>query len=82
MPIEQSRDSKQFAAFELSGWETNVVGYDTVFGAVARRTVGSMLDAARVTHGIQMLDICCGPGVLTAGALERGAEVIRTRFFH
>ena len=39
-----------------------------------------MLDAARVTHGIQMLDICCGPGVLTAGALERGAEVIGLDF--
>ena len=24
MPIEQSRDSKQFSAFELSGWDANI----------------------------------------------------------
>ena len=40
MPIEQSRDSKQFSAFELSGWDTNIRGYDSAFGAVARQTVG------------------------------------------
>ena len=73
MPIEQSRDSKQFAAFELSGWDTNIGGYDSAFGAVTRQTVASMLDAARVTPGMEVLDICCGPGMLAAGALERGA---------
>jgi len=74
MPIEQSRDPKQFAAFELSGWDSNISGYDSAFGAVARQTVGPMLDAARVTRGMRVLDICCGPGMLAAGALERGAE--------
>ena len=47
MPIEQSRDSKQFSAFELSGWDTNIRGYNSAFGAVARQTVRPMLDAAR-----------------------------------
>jgi hypothetical protein len=46
MPIEQSRDPKRFSAFELSGWETNIRGYDSAFGAVARQTVGAMLDAS------------------------------------
>ena len=45
MPIEQSHDSKQFSAFELSGWDTNIRGYDSAFGAVARQTVEAMLDA-------------------------------------
>jgi SAM-dependent methyltransferase len=76
VPIEQSRDSEQFSAFELQGWDANIRGYDRAFGAVARQTVGSMLDAARVTHGSRVLDICCGPGVLAAGALERGAEAV------
>jgi SAM-dependent methyltransferase len=80
MPIEQSRDSKQFAAFELSGWDTNIGGYDSAFGAVTRQTVASMLDAARVTPGMEVLDICCGPGMLAAGALERGAEAIGIDF--
>jgi SAM-dependent methyltransferase len=74
MPIEQSRDPKQFSAFELSGWDTNIRGYDSAFGAVARQTVGPMLDAARVTRGMRVLDVCCGPGMLAAGALQCGAE--------
>ena len=74
MPIEQSRDPKRFSAFELSGWETNIRGYDSAFGAVARKTVGAMLDAARVSRAMRVLDVCCGPGMLAAGVLERGAE--------
>lgn len=80
MPIEQSRDSKQFSAFELAGWDTNIRGYDSAFGAVARQTVGAMLDAARVTRGTRVLDMCCGPGMLAAGALQRGAEAIGLDF--
>ena len=80
MPIEQSRDPKQFSAFELSGWDSNIGGYDAAFGAVARQTVRSMLDAARVTPGMQVLDVCSGPGMLAAGALQRGAEAIGLDF--
>jgi SAM-dependent methyltransferase len=80
MPIEQSRDSERFSAFELSGWGANIRGYDSAFGAVARQTVEPMLDAARVTRGMRVLDICCGPGMLSAGASERGAEAIGLDF--
>jgi SAM-dependent methyltransferase len=80
MAVEQSRDPKQFSAFELSGWDTNIGGYASAFGAVARQTVGAMLDAARVTRGMRVLDVCCGPGMLAAGALERGAEAIGLDF--
>ncbi|MGB7770743.1 MAG: methyltransferase domain-containing protein [Pseudolabrys sp.] len=80
MPIEQSRDPKRFSAFELSGWETNIRGYDSAFGTVARQTVGAMLDAARVSRGMRVLDVCCGPGMLAAGVLERGAEAIGLDF--
>jgi SAM-dependent methyltransferase len=80
MPVEQSRDPKQFSAFELSGWDTNISGYASAFGAVARQTVGAMLDAARVTRGMRVLDVCCGPGMLAAGALQRGAEAIGLDF--
>ena len=80
MPIEQSRDPKRFSAFELSGWESNIRGYDSAFGAVARQTVGAMLDEARVSRGMRVLDVCCGPGMLAAGVLERGAEAIGLDF--
>jgi SAM-dependent methyltransferase len=80
MPVEQSRDPEQFTAFELSGWETNIGGYNSAFGAVARQTVGAMLNAAGVRHGMRVLDVCCGPGMLGAGALERGAEAFGLDF--
>ena len=80
MPIEQSRDPKQFSDFERSGWDRNISGYDAAFGAVARQTVPSMLDAARVTHGMRVLDVCCGPAMLSVAALERGAEVVGLDF--
>jgi SAM-dependent methyltransferase len=80
MPIEQSHESKQFSAFELSGWETNIRGYDSAFGAVTRQTVGAMLDSANVTRGMRVLDVCCGPGMLAAGASEREAEAVGVDF--
>jgi len=80
MAIEQSHDPEKFSAFELSGWDKNVEGYDSALGAVARQSVQSMLDAARVTPGKRVLDLCCGPGMLAAGALARGAEAIGLDF--
>jgi ubiquinone/menaquinone biosynthesis C-methylase UbiE len=80
MPIEQSREPKNFAAFELTGWDNNIGGYDAAFGAVARQTVRSMLDAAHVSPGKRVLDVCCGPGMLAAGALQCGAEAVGLDF--
>ena len=74
MPIEQSRDPEQFTAFELAGWDENVGGYHSAFGEVARQTVEPLLDAAGVTQGMRILDVCCGPGILAEGAIGRGAQ--------
>ena len=74
MPIERSREPKQFADFELAGWDSNIAGYDAAFGAVACQTVEAMLDAARVASGRCVLDVCCGPGMLAGGASKRGAD--------
>jgi SAM-dependent methyltransferase len=74
MPIEQSHDPKEFAAFELSGWDSTINGYDVALGSVARQTVAPMLDAVAVRPGWDVLDLCCGPGMLAAGALARGAK--------
>lgn len=80
MAIQRSRDEKQFAAFERSGWDSNIDGYERAFGAVARQTVQPMLDDARVARGMRVLDVCCGPGMLALGALERGATTIGLDF--
>jgi hypothetical protein len=82
VPIEQSRDPKQFAAFERSGWDSNIGGYDTAFGAVTRQTVRSMLDAAGVAPGMQVLDVmfwsrhACGGRVATRCG-GNGARLLR-----
>jgi SAM-dependent methyltransferase len=80
MPMERSHDPKQFTSFELAGWDTNISGYESAFGAVARQTVASMLDAAKVTRGMHVLDVCCGPGMLAAGVLERGGLAVGLDF--
>jgi len=80
MPIEKSRDPKEFAAFELSGWNARIRGYDAAFGVVARQTVAPMLDAAGITSGMRVLDVCCGPGMLSAGILQRGAKPVGIDF--
>ncbi len=75
MSIERSREPERFGAFELSGWDDKIGGYDAALGGVARQTVQPMLDAAGITAGMKVLDLCCGPGMLAAGALARGARV-------
>jgi SAM-dependent methyltransferase len=76
MAIEKSRDPGAFAAFERSGWNANIRGYDAAFGGVSRQTVERMLDAAAVGPGMRVLDVCCGPAMLAAGALRRNAQPV------
>lgn len=73
MVIETSKESESFANFERAGWDKNIAGYDGVFGPVTRQTVNATLDAANVTAGSKVLDVCTGPGMLAAGASQRGA---------
>lgn len=80
MPIERSQDPTQFAAFELSGWDKNIEGYDRAFGDVSRQTVQPLLDAAQVMDNMEVLDVCCGPGMLAAGAVQRDAEAVGIDF--
>jgi len=40
----------------------------------------AVLDAARAGPGSQFLDVACGPGLLSAEALERGASVVGVDF--
>jgi ubiquinone/menaquinone biosynthesis C-methylase UbiE len=80
MAIEKSGEPARFAAFEQAGWDANIAGYDRAFGALARRSVPAVLDAAGVARGARVLDVCCGAGLLAAGALERGAEAVGLDF--
>jgi SAM-dependent methyltransferase len=72
--IEKSKDPVEYLDFERSGWGAAIGGYNDTFGAVTRQTVQATLDAAQVGSGARVLDICCGPGMLSEAAAKRGAH--------
>jgi len=69
-------DADAFNAFEAAGWERQVSGYEDVFGPIATRLVGPLLEAAEVDRGARVLDVASGPGYVAAAAADRGAFVI------
>jgi ubiquinone/menaquinone biosynthesis C-methylase UbiE len=71
-----------FRAFEHSGWSNSDVcqSYHANFGAVTVQSVELMLDAAGVTSGSKLLDVCTGAGYAAAKAAGRGAQVIGIDF--
>jgi SAM-dependent methyltransferase len=74
MPIEKSREPEQFTTFEQVGWDAAIDAYERAFGPVSRQTVQPLLDAADVKAGMHILDVCTGPGMTVAAAIERGAN--------
>jgi SAM-dependent methyltransferase len=68
-------DPDAFNRFERSSWERRADGYLDGFARLSSRTVGPLLDAVGVRAGTRLLDVGCGPGVLAARAVERGATV-------
>jgi SAM-dependent methyltransferase len=61
-------------AFEHAGWERAASQYRATFAAASGEFVELLLDAAEVANGTQILDLCCGPGIVAGAASRRGAE--------
>jgi ubiquinone/menaquinone biosynthesis C-methylase UbiE len=80
MAIESSQEPEVFSGFSHQGWERNCAGYDRHWARLTRQTVPATLDAAGVAKNARVLDVCCGPGMLAAAALERGAKVVGLDF--
>lgn len=80
MDIQKSNDPVEYIEFERQGWGAHIEGYDNTFGAVTRQSVEATLDAAKVGQGARLLDICCGPGMLSAAAVKRGAHAVGLDF--
>lgn len=64
-----------FRDFEHTGWSDEGIceQYDEHFGAVTRQSIEALLDAAGVTRGSLVLDVCAGAGYGAGVAAERGA---------
>src|SRR3954453_14259911 len=69
-------DADAFNAFEAAGWERQVSGYEDVFGPIATRLVGPLLEAAEGDRGARVLGVASGPGYFPPGPADRGAFVI------
>jgi ubiquinone/menaquinone biosynthesis C-methylase UbiE len=73
-------DPLAFRQFEHQGWQEVASRYDGGFAAVTTQAVPTLLDAARVTAGVRVLDVACGPGYVAAAAAARGAHAIGIDF--
>jgi 2-polyprenyl-3-methyl-5-hydroxy-6-metoxy-1,4-benzoquinol methylase len=57
------------------GWHRQAPNYDDRAGRMTREAVVPLLDAVGARSGLRLLDVCCGPGYLTAEATARGLSV-------
>ena len=60
-------------AFEHAGWEKAASAYSATFATASGEFVEALLDAAEISTQTRVLDLCCGPGIVTEAAARRGA---------
>jgi ubiquinone/menaquinone biosynthesis C-methylase UbiE len=80
MSIESSNDPQGFDSFEHNGWEAVSRGYEQHFAELTSQSVNAALDAAAVESDKKILDVCCGPGMIAAAAIARGAQTVGIDF--
>jgi 2-polyprenyl-3-methyl-5-hydroxy-6-metoxy-1,4-benzoquinol methylase len=73
--LPSSIDVEAFNRFEAEGWEAAAHSYEFL-RPITARVIGSLLAAAHVRAGCQVLDVGCGPGDLAAAAATLGADTV------
>ena len=66
-------DPQAVRAFEHASWQRVAGDYGGTFAAATRRFIDPLLDAARIGAQTRVLDVCCGPGLVTGAAAARDA---------
>jgi SAM-dependent methyltransferase len=66
-------DPEAVRAFEHAGWQRAAAEYNAIFARASACFVEPLLDAAGVAEGTQILDLCCGTGLVAAAAARRAA---------
>jgi ubiquinone/menaquinone biosynthesis C-methylase UbiE len=60
--------------FEYAGWQAAAQAYAKSFAVATAQFVQTLLDAVAAGPGVTILDVACGPGVVSAQAALRGAK--------
>lgn len=68
-------DEKRFKAFERDGYSRVAGAYAAKTANITAQANAAILDAVGARPGTHLLDVACGPGLLTGAALERGVIV-------
>jgi ubiquinone/menaquinone biosynthesis C-methylase UbiE len=69
-----SFDPEAVRAFEHAGWQKVAEDYPATFAQATQGFVDPLLDAVAAMPGGRLLDLACGPGIVTAAAANRGAD--------
>ena len=72
--------SDPFSEFEHRGWERVANKYDSTWSSSTRQFIPPLLDAAKLSRKMSILDVGCGPGYVSAAAAERGATPVGLDF--
>lgn len=66
-------DPEAIRQFEHAGWERAASAYAGTFAHASGTYIEALLDRAAVGAGARVLDLACGPGLVTRAAAGRGA---------
>ncbi|MBY6093079.1 class I SAM-dependent methyltransferase [Maritimibacter alkaliphilus] len=71
-----------FARFEHEGWSDDGTArsYTDGFARASAMCVPALVGGLGLEPGMEALDLCCGPGIVTAGLLATGADVTALDF--
>ena len=71
-----SAGTESFKQFEREGWHRQAPNYDDRAGRMTMEAVAPLLEAVDAQPGMRLLDVCSGPGYLTAEATARGGSAV------
>lgn len=78
--MSQDTTRHPYSEFEHAGWQRAALAYADTFGRISSTFIPDLLDSVGIHAGIDLLDVACGPGLVSAAAAERGAHVTGVDF--
>lgn len=73
--MSQDTTRHPYGEFEHTGWQRAASAYADTFGRISSAFIPALLDSVGLHAGMALLDVACGPGLVSAAAAARGARV-------